>query len=76
MRAVSALGTELYLIASLAWLLLMVVLSYFVYVLDNVVDAVYICYAIDRDRGDVSKDHIHQIYAQLPKSRNHGSSPV
>ncbi|KAF3322136.1 protein PNS1 [Carex littledalei] len=76
LRATSALGTELYLIASLTWLLLMVVLGYFVYVLDNVVDAVYICYAIDRDRGDVSKDHIHQIFAQLPKSRNHGSSLV
>jgi hypothetical protein len=76
LRASSALGTELYLIAALAWVLLMVVLCYFVHVLDNVIDAVYICYAIDRDRGEVNKDHIHQVYVQLPKNRNHGSSLV
>jgi hypothetical protein len=76
LRALSDLGTELYLIAALAWVLLMMILCYFIHVLDNVIDAVYICYAIDRDQGDVSKDLIHQVYVQLPKNRNHGSSLV
>ncbi|KAJ1701883.1 hypothetical protein LUZ63_001662 [Rhynchospora breviuscula] len=76
LRATSSLNTEPYLIAALTWVLLMAVLCYFVHVLDNVIDAVYICYAIDRDRGDVSKDHIHQVYVQLPKNRNQGSSLV
>ncbi|XP_072988924.1 uncharacterized protein [Typha latifolia] len=74
LKAVSALGVETYFVAALAWLLLMVVLGYFVHVLDNVIDTVYVCYAIDRDKGDVSKQEVHEVYVQLPVSRNHGST--
>nr|CAD1844254.1 unnamed protein product [Ananas comosus var. bracteatus] len=71
LKAVSALGVKMYLVAALAWLLLMVVLGYFVHVLDNVVDTVYVCYAIDRDKGEVNKQDVHEVYVQLPLSRNH-----
>lgn len=56
--------------AAMAWVLLMVVLGYLVHVLDNVIDTVYICYAIDRDRGEVCKQDIHEVYVQLPISRS------
>ncbi|XP_010920154.1 uncharacterized protein [Elaeis guineensis] len=74
LKAVSALGTEMYLVAALAWLLLMVVLGYFVHVLDNVIDTVYVCYAIDRDKGEVCKQEVHEVYVLLPVSRNHRPS--
>lgn len=73
-RAASHLGVEAYLIAALAWLLLMVVLGFFVHVLDNVIDTVYVCYAIDRDRGEVCKQEVHDVYVHLPISRGHSST--
>ncbi|KAM3376829.1 CTL-like protein DDB [Capsicum galapagoense] len=72
-RAASHLGIETYLIAALAWLLLMVVLGFFVFVLDNVIETVYVCYAIDRDRGEVCKQEVHDVYVHLPISRSHSS---
>ncbi|WOL09698.1 protein PNS1 [Canna indica] len=74
LKAVSDLGEEMYLVAALAWLLLIVVLGYVVHVLDNVIDTVYVCYAIDRDKGEVSKQDVHEVYVLLPVSRNHRSS--
>ncbi|XP_010933324.1 uncharacterized protein [Elaeis guineensis] len=71
LKAVSALGAEMYLVAALAWLLLMVMLCYFVHVLDNVIDTIYVCYAIDRDKGEVCKQDVHEVYVLLPVSRNH-----
>ncbi|CAL9776504.1 unnamed protein product [Musa acuminata subsp. burmannicoides] len=74
LRGISALGMEMYFVAALAWLLLIVVLGYFVHVLDNVIDTIYVCYAIDRDKGEVCKQVVHEVYVLLPVSRNHGSS--
>ncbi|RWW89884.1 hypothetical protein BHE74_00001022 [Ensete ventricosum] len=74
LRGISALGMEMYFVAALAWLLLIVVLGYFVHVLDNVIDTIYVCYAIDRDKGEVCKQVVHEVYLLLPVSRNHGSS--
>ena len=49
----------------------MVVLGFFVHLLDNVIDTIYVCYAIDRDRGEVCKAEVHDVYVQLPISRSH-----
>ncbi|KAI8028077.1 hypothetical protein LOK49_LG02G03903 [Camellia lanceoleosa] len=73
---VSNLGADTYFVAGMAWALLLVVLGYFVYVLDNVIDTVYVCYAIDRDRGEVCKQEVHEVYVHLPISRNHRSPLV
>ncbi|GMH02973.1 hypothetical protein Nepgr_004812 [Nepenthes gracilis] len=64
------LGVDVYYVAALAWLLLMVVLGFLVHVLDNVIDTVYVCYAIDRDRGEVCKTDVHEVYVHLPISRS------
>ncbi|OMO74483.1 von Willebrand factor, type A [Corchorus capsularis] len=60
LRGASNLGDAAYIVAALAWLLLIVVLAFFVHVLDNVIDTVYVCYAIDRDRGEVYKQEVHE----------------
>lgn len=62
--------------AAMAWVLLLVVLSYFVHVLDNVIDTVYVCYAIDRDRGEVGKQEVHEVYVHLPINRTHRQSLI
>ncbi|XP_022947465.1 CTL-like protein DDB_G0288717 [Cucurbita moschata] len=76
LRAVSHLGADTYLVAFAAWLLLIVILEFFIHVLDNVIETVYVCYAIDRDRGEVCKQDVHEVYVHLPISRNHRSSLV
>ncbi|KAL4319602.1 hypothetical protein GQ457_18G018220 [Hibiscus cannabinus] len=74
LNGVSDLGDNAYIVAVLAWVLLIAVLGFFVHVLDNVIDTVYICYAIDRDRGEVYKQEVHNVYVHLPISRNSRSS--
>ncbi|CAK9139605.1 unnamed protein product [Ilex paraguariensis] len=76
LKGVSHLGMDSYFVAIIAWVLLIVILSFFVHVLDNVIDTVYVCYAIDRDRGEVCKQEVHEVYVHLPISRNHRSSLV
>lgn len=71
LQAASGLGVESYFVAAMAFVLLIVVLGFLVNVLDNVIDTVYICYAIDRDKGEVCKQEVHEIYVHLPISRNH-----
>lgn len=71
LQAASGLGVESYFVAAMAFVLLIVVLGFLVSVLDNVIDTVYICYAIDRDKGEVCKQEVHEIYVHLPISRNH-----
>lgn len=72
--SVSELGVNSYFVAALAWVLLIAVLGFFVHLLENVIDTVYICYAIDRDRGEVCKQEVHEVYVHLPISRNHRPS--
>ncbi|CAL9228659.1 unnamed protein product [Arabidopsis halleri] len=76
LRGVSNLGIDSYLVAILAWLLLIVVLAFFVHVLDDVIDTIYVCYAIDRDKGDVCKQEVHEVYVHLPISRSTRSSLI
>ncbi|XP_030450624.1 uncharacterized protein LOC115672809 [Syzygium oleosum] len=76
LKGVSNLGVDSYLLAVLAWVLLIVVMGFFIHVLDNVIDTVYVCYAVDRDRGEVCKQDVHEVYVHLPLSRNSRSALV
>ncbi|CAH8338584.1 unnamed protein product [Eruca vesicaria subsp. sativa] len=76
LRGVSSLGVDSYLVAILAWLLLSLVLAFFVHVLDNVIDTIYVCYAIDRDKGEVCKQEVHEVYVHLPISRSTRSALI
>ncbi|KAH9317757.1 hypothetical protein KI387_019526, partial [Taxus chinensis] len=73
LRAATSLGGDAYFITVLAWALLFAILLFFTHILDNVIDTIYICYAIDKDRRDVSKSEVHDVYVQLPVSRNHST---
>ncbi|KAI3919826.1 hypothetical protein MKW98_001082 [Papaver atlanticum] len=76
LKAVSDLEVEVYFVAVIAGLLLIVVLGFFVHVLDNVIETVYVCFAIDRDKGEVFKQEVHDVYVHLPISRNHTRTPL
>jgi len=39
--------------------------SFFVRILDNVIDTVYIRYAIDKGRGSISTSEVHHVYGLL-----------
>lgn len=70
LKAATSLGGDAYFVAVVAWALLFLILYYFVHVLDNVIDTIYICYAMDKDTGDVSRSEVHDVYVRLPVSRN------
>ncbi|KAI3728945.1 hypothetical protein L6452_17590 [Arctium lappa] len=71
LKAGSDLGVDSYFVAAMAFVVLIIVLGLLVHVLENVIDTVYICYVIDRDKGEVCKPDVHEIYVHLPISRNH-----
>nr|GEW44543.1 CTL-like protein [Tanacetum cinerariifolium]GEY68575.1 CTL-like protein [Tanacetum cinerariifolium] len=71
LQAATRLGVDSYFVAAVAFVVLILILGFLVHVLDNVIDTVYICYAIDRDKGEVCKADVHEIYVHLPISRNH-----
>jgi hypothetical protein len=73
LKAASSLGGDAYFVTVVAWALLFLILYYFVRVLDNVIDTIYICYAMDKDTGDVSRSEVHDVYVRLPISRNYTS---
>ncbi|KAK9052065.1 hypothetical protein SSX86_028693 [Deinandra increscens subsp. villosa] len=74
LKAVSNLGVDSYFVAVVTFIVLLLILGFLVHVLDNVIDTVYICYAVDRDKGEVCKADVHEIYVHLPISRNHNPS--
>ncbi|CAO2815594.1 unnamed protein product [Amaranthus hypochondriacus] len=70
LNGITDLGVYSYYVALLAWLLLFLVLGFFIHLLEDVIDTIYICYAIDRDRAEVNKPEVHDVYVQLPISRS------
>ncbi|KAJ9549188.1 hypothetical protein OSB04_021731 [Centaurea solstitialis] len=80
LKAGSGLGVDSYFVGAMAFVVVIMVLGFLVHVLENVIDTVYICYAIDRDKGEVCKPDVHEIYVHLPISRNHNinarTSPI
>mmetsp|Transcript_40215 Transcript_40215/g.119884 ORF Transcript_40215/g.119884 Transcript_40215/m.119884 type:complete len:331 (+) Transcript_40215:135-1127(+) len=58
------------LVAAVGFFLSWLVLSFFVCLLLDIVDAVYLCFAMDRDAGEVSRADVHAIYMQLPCAKN------
>ncbi|KAF8108312.1 hypothetical protein N665_0111s0025 [Sinapis alba] len=39
-------------------------------------DTTYVCYAIDREKGDVCEQEVHEVYVHLPISRSTRSSLI
>ncbi|KAG0567489.1 hypothetical protein M758_7G139600 [Ceratodon purpureus] len=61
-------------VSALSWLILFLVLVLFVRVLSNIIDTVYICYAMDKDHGVASKPEVHDVLVLLPASREDNPS--
>lgn len=57
---------EAILLGVLAFLMALIVLSFFSGVLLNIVEALFVCYAIDRDRSAVTKAEVHAVFALMP----------
>lgn len=76
LNGITSLGADSYIVAVSALALLLVVLGFFVHILDSVIDTIYVCYAIDRDRGEVFKPEVHEVYVGLPINRSERSSLV
>eukprot|EP00798_Chlamydomonas_sp_ICE-L_P017432 gene17432-23735_t len=54
---------------SLAWMSAIIsylALSFLVSILLNMVDATFVCFALDKDRSMVSQIEVHQVYTTLP----------
>ena len=43
----------------------LVVLAFFSSVLLNIVDAVFMCYALDLDTQSVTKSEVHEVFSQV-----------
>jgi hypothetical protein len=39
--------------------------------LQDIVDAVFICYAMDKDMQSVTKPQVHEVFAQVPPCSQH-----
>jgi hypothetical protein len=57
-------------VSGLSWLILFLVLVLLVRVLSNIIDTVYICYAMDKDHGVASKPEVHAVLVVLPASQD------
>eukprot|EP00891_Asterochloris_glomerata_P002800 jgi/Astpho2/2800/e_gw1.00050.66.1_t len=57
---------EAALLGFLSFLMSMVVLSFFARVLLDIVDAVFFCYAIDKDSHTVTREEVHEVFSQVP----------
>ena len=56
---------EAIILGLLAFFMALVVLSFFGSVLLNIVDAVFVCYALDRDTQTVSHPEVHEVFSQV-----------
>jgi len=56
---------EAIILGLLAFFMALVVLSFFGSVLLNIVDAVFVCYALDRDTQTVSRPEVHEVFSQV-----------
>ncbi|KAG6541686.1 hypothetical protein Mapa_016951 [Marchantia paleacea] len=62
-------GKAMWGVSLFAFVLLFLVLFFFMQVLNNIVDTVYICYAMDKDHDVVSKTEVHDVLVMLPPSK-------
>ncbi len=49
----------------LCFVMALVVLAFFSSVLLNIVDAVFMCYALDLDTQSVTKSEVHEVFSQV-----------
>ncbi|XP_002988927.2 CTL-like protein DDB_G0288717 [Selaginella moellendorffii] len=70
----TSLDSGIYIVTVLSGALLLLILSIYIAIMNIIVDTVYICYAMDKDRGVVSKPEAHDVYVLLPVSQDERAS--
>ncbi len=55
----------------LCFVMALVVLAFFSSVLLNIVDAVFMCYALDLDTQCVTKSEVHEVFSQVRHHTTH-----
>lgn len=60
-------GGEAALVAGMALVVVAVVLSFFGTIIIDIVSAVYVCYAMDKDRNCVTRPEVHEVFVMLPQ---------
>lgn len=56
---------EAAILGALCFVMALVVLLFFSSVLLNIVDAVFMCYALDLDTQSVTKSEVHEVFSQV-----------
>jgi len=57
---------EAAILGAISFFVAWVVLSFFSSILLDIVDATYLCYAIDKDTQTITKPDVHEIYSKMP----------
>ena len=72
-RHVTCVLQEAAILGALCFVMAVVVLLFFSSVLLNIVDAVFMCYALDLDTQSVTKSEVHEVFSQVrdPPSQMH-----
>lgn len=75
MRVWPPFSQEAAILGVLAFVMALVVLLFFGSVMLNIVDAVFVCYALDRDTQTVSHPDVHDVFSQVRLSGLEGTRP-
>ena len=70
---VAILWQEAAILGAISFFVGWVVLAFFSSILLDIVDATYLCYAIDKDTQTITKPDIHDIYSVVHISPNQNS---
>ena len=62
---------EAAILGALSFVMALVVLLFFSSVLLNIVDAVFMCYALDLDTQSVTKSEVHEVFSQVCLHSDH-----
>jgi len=58
-------NTSSIVIGVLCFVVSYIVLNFFIMILLNVIDAVFVCYAVDKDRSAVNHPELHQVFDEV-----------
>lgn len=62
---IASANTSSIVIGVLCFVVSYIVLNFFIMILLNVIDAVFVCYAVDKDRSAVNHPELHQVFDEV-----------
>ncbi|KAK3288905.1 hypothetical protein CYMTET_3638 [Cymbomonas tetramitiformis] len=73
-RHVSKASSEALLLAVICGLIVLVILSFFITLLIDIIEVIYLCYIMDLDRQTVTKEEVHAVFVALPTNDSTGAA--